>query len=268
MKFIIITTRIQKFHSHDYYEFYFFLEGDISIQIEDCQYLVSFGDVMLIPPNIPHRPIIHSRKTAYRRFVLWITQEYCCQLSCLSEDYIYLTRHVAQNREYLFHCDRVTFNSVQAKALALIEEMQSNRFGKEAQIFLYLNDLILYINRFVYEQKHPRRAADELSIYQKLCSFIENHLDEDLSLDRLAREFFVNKYYISHVFKDNLGFSIHLFITKKRLELCREAIISSSGITEAFQLAGFGDYSSFYRAFKREYGVSPKEYQDMQTLPR
>lgn len=146
--------------------------------------------------------------------------------------------------------------------------MQSNRFGKEAQIFLYLNDLILYINRFVYEQKHPRRAADELSIYQKLCSFIENHLDEDLSLDRLAREFFVNKYYISHVFKDNLGFSIHQFITKKRLELCREAIISSSGITEAFQLAGFGDYSSFYRAFKREYGVSPKEYQDMQTLPR
>ena len=57
---------------------------------------------------------------------------------------------------------------------------------------------------------------------------------------------------------------IHQYITKKRLALCREAILGQMSITEAYQTFGFGDYSSFYRAFKKEYGISPKDFRDMQ----
>ena len=64
--------------------------------------------------------------------------------------------------------------------------------------------------------------------------------------------------------KDNLGLSIHQYITKKRLALCQEAIRTKMNINEIYQTYGFGDYSSFYRAFKKEYGISPKEYRDMQ----
>ena len=104
-------------------------------------------------------------------------------------------------------------------------------------------------------------------MYQNLCSFIEEHIEEDLSLERLSLEFFVSKYHIAHVFKENLGLSIHQYITKKRLLLCRESIISGMGITESYQTFGFGDYSSFYRAFKKEYGISPKDFKNMQTEP-
>ena len=67
------------------------------------------------------------------------------------------------------------------------------------------------------------------------------------------------------MFKENVGLSIHQYITKKRLSLCQEAIRSDTNITEVYQAYGFGDYSSFYRAFKKEYGISPKEYRDMQV---
>ena len=77
-------------HSHDYYEFYFFLEGDVSIQIGQETFPVRYGDVMLIPPHISHRPIIHSTDIPYRRFVLWISQEYCRHLAGISPDYLYL----------------------------------------------------------------------------------------------------------------------------------------------------------------------------------
>ena len=126
---------------------------------------------------------------------------------------------------------------------------------------------MLHLNRLVYEQKHPKKAGEELSLYQNLCSFIEEHIEEDLSLERLSLEFFVSKYHIAHVFKENLGLSIHQYITKKRLLLCRESIISGMGITESYQTFGFGDYSSFYRAFKKEYGISPKDFKNMQTEP-
>ena len=85
-----------------------------------------------------------------------------------------------------------------------------------------------------------------------------------MSLERLAKEFYVSKYYIAHLFKDSIGMSIHQYITKKRLLACKEAILGDTGISTAYQMFGFGDYSSFYRAFKKEYGVSPKEFKDMQ----
>ena len=111
----------------------------------------------------------------------------------------------------------------------------------------------------------PEKKVTDASLYANLVEYIENHLDEELSLERLAEEFYVSKYHIAHVFKDNIGLSIHQYITKKRLLLCEEAIRAKMNITDVYQTYGFGDYSSFYRAFKKEYGLSPKEYRDMQV---
>ena len=83
-------------------------------------------------------------------------------------------------------------------------------------------------------------------------------------MDTLAKKFFVSKYHIAHVFKENIGLSIHQYITKKRLDLCQEAISGGMSIKDAYHQYGFGDYSSFFRAFKKEYGISPKDYRDMQ----
>ena len=76
------------------------------------------------------------------------------------------------------------------------------------------------INRTVYEQHHPLTRKAQLSLYEQLCFYIDEHLSEDLSLERLAAELFVSKYHIAHVFKDEIGMSIHQYISKKRLARC------------------------------------------------
>lgn len=253
-------------HSHNYYEFYFFLEGDISIQIGNDIFPIRHGDILLMPPGVPHHPIIHSTEVPYRRFVFWISREYCDHLRQLSPDYIYLMEYVQAGKNYVFHNDKISFNNVQSKILRLLEEMHSDHFGRDAQISLCVNDLVLCLNRMIYARNVPRSQREELDLYQQITEYIEEHLDENLSLETLAEEFYVSKYHIAHVFKDHLGISIHQYITKKRLALCREAILGKAGITEVYQTFGFGDYSSFYRAFKKEYGISPKDYRDMQPV--
>ncbi len=252
-------------HTHDYYEFYFFLEGNVSIFIGGKEYALSAGDILLIPPGISHHAVVHDMERPYRRFVFWISEDYASQLMYQEKEYGYLMQYVVQNQEYIFHQDLVTSNEVQSKVFRLLSEVHSQRFGKEAQIHVCIQDLLLFMNRKVYEQKHPVNNLEALTLYQNILLFIEEHLDEDLSLERLAKEYYVSKYYVSHLFKDNAGFSLHQYIMKKRLALCKDAILTNPGITDVYQQFGFSDYTSFYRAFKKEYGMSPKEYREVNT---
>lgn len=251
-------------HTHDYYEFYFFLEGDVSIQIGEKLFPVRHGDIMLIPPHHSHCTIIRNKETPYRRYVFWISQEYCNHLLQSSPDYAYIMQYVATEKHYIFHTDQVAFNAIQSKILRLLEELRTEKFGREAQISICVNDLVLNVNRLAHELNTPKRKYTEHRLYRQLEEYIEEHLEEDLSLEKLSDIFFTSKYHIAHVFKDNIGLSIHQYITKKRLNLCQEAISGGMSITDAYHRFGFGDYSSFYRAFKKEYGISPKDYRDMQ----
>lgn len=253
-------------HTHDYYEFYFFLEGNVDIQVDDQSYAVHNGDFIIIPPKLRHRPLIHDQKVSYRRFVFWISTDYYTHLKELCDDYTYLIDYAGENHMYRFSTNQITYNEVQSKLLRILEELQSKQFGWQAQVPLYVNDLILHLSRLVYTDTHPQSRSMENALYQKIALYIEEHLDEDLSLDTLAQKFYVSRYHIAHVFKDKLGMSIHQYITKKRLARCRQAILGPSTITEIYETYGFGDYSSFYRAFKKEYGISPKDYRDMQQV--
>ena len=250
-------------HTHNYYEFYFFLEGNVSMNIEGTLFPLKPGDVVIIPPNIHHYALLNDGQIPYRRFVFWISIEYCNDLLQLSPDYVYLMQHTRITKHYVFHYDVIAFNALQSKVFRLIEELHSNRFGRDAKITLCANDLILHLNRSVYEMEHPKSQHEEQDLYQNLLLFIEDHLDEDLTLDYLAEHFFVSKYHIAHVFKENLGLSIHQFIIKKRLRMCQEAILSHTSISDVYLMYGFKDYSSFFRAFKKEFGMSPKEYKEL-----
>ena len=234
-------------HSHDYYEFYFFLEGDVSIWIEGEQYPLKYGDMVLIPPGIKHMAMVHGNEIPYRRFVFWISVEYCNQLMEVSSSYGYLMQNVLVKKTYIFHNDLI----------------KSERFGKEAKVSLCVNDLVLQLNRIVYEQQNPKSEKEEQNLYQNIIYYIDDHLDEELSLEQLAGQFFVSKYHIAHIFKEQMGLSVHQYILKKRMQASKAAILGETSITDVYTMFGFKDYSSFYRAFKKEFGVSPKEYKEV-----
>ena len=245
-------------HRHDYYEFYFFIEGDVSLMVYGKDNVLKTGDVAIIPPGTQHQAIVHSSEKPYRRFVFWISKEYSQKLFGLSPSYGYIMQHAGVNHDYIIHNDVISFNTIQSKVFNLINEIHSDRFGKDAAISLSVNDLILHLNRILYEKNNPVLRTDDGSLYRSISGYIDDHLDEDLSLDNIARQFYVSKYYISHLFKDSTGLSIHQYIIKKRLAACRNAIIGNSEICDTFSLYGFKDYSSFYKAFRKEFGMSPR----------
>ncbi|MGX8698687.1 MAG: AraC family transcriptional regulator [bacterium] len=242
-------------HAHDYFEFYFFVEGAVTMELTDRSYRLQAGDMLILPPGIQHRALVDGN-TPYRRFVFWTSRAFVRKLSALSPDYGWLFQDALTSRDYLTRFDPVAFNTLKARLFALLDEIHARRFGREAEIALMVQSLILWLAR----QRHPAEPTRSPGYYDAITAFIETHLDEELTLDRLAGEFYISKYYISHLFQENTGLSVHQFILKRRLDTAKNALQSGKSAAESAALAGFSDYTAFYRAFRKEYGCSPREY--------
>ena len=247
-------------HSHNYYELYFFIKGNVLIDISGNTLPLKSGDVVIIPPKTKHRLTVQSQTMPYQRFILWISEEFYNQLLTISPDFGYLFHRPEHTQNYIYHFDVISFNTIQVKIIELLEEMHSFRFGNDALISSCINSLIMTISRMIYESENQVITKENLSLYQNILKYIETHIKEDISLDSIANSFYVSKYHIAHTFKNQMGLSIHQYALKKRLSLCKAAIASGSNISTAFLECGFRDYSSFYRAFKKEFGISPKEF--------
>ena len=252
------NLRNVEIHSHEYYEFYFFLEGEVTMFYSDSSHRMKNGDMVIIPPGMQHHVQIHDPAVPYRRVVFWITKSFLSKLSVHSEEFLFLTGN-ADGSGFAWHFNEVTFNTVQRKIFHVIEEIFSDRFGRRMAVALGINDLLLFLNRTVYESLHPERyGKSEKKLDRNLIRYIEEHINEDLRLDTLSELFFVSKYHISHLFKDKMGISLHQYILKKRLAMSKDALINGRKPSEVFREYGFSDYSVFYRAFVKEFGLSPQ----------
>ncbi len=245
-------------HTHPYYEFYFFLEGHAEAEVKKEHYMLKYGDILIVPPKVNHGIFVHDFEIPYRRFDLWISVDFYNKLKSVSPDFGYAVELAIDEDRHVIHTDRITFNSILSKLFYIVEEEKGNRFGRKIQLDLSISELLLTISRLAHEQMNHKKVTTD-AIYQNICNYIEHHIDEDLSLDNIASHFFLSKFYISHVFKDNIGISVHKYIAKKRLMLCHDAIMGGEPVSLVCTNYGFDDYSSFYRAFKKEYGMSPTE---------
>lgn len=247
-------------HSHSYTEVYLFCEGDVDMEIEGRRHKLRPGDVLVLPPGTSHQAIIRSGDTVYRRFVFWLSESFCESLRTESAEYLYLFDRARDKKEYVYPMDTLEYNRLSSELFQLLEELHTDRFGRDAQIGLCVRGLLLNLSRTVWQRKNTRSKKESVSSFQAVTDYIGSHLDSDLSLDTLSRELFLSKFYLSHLIQENTGISLHRYITKKRLSACVDAMLRGQSISESCSRSGFLNYSSFYRAFVKEYGCSPTVY--------
>ena len=152
-------------HSHDYYEFYFYMEGDVEFEIGDRRQALRSGDFVIVPPGTMHRAFVVNTELPYRRFVFWISADFAQQLAEHFADFAFLLNYMRRDRHlHIFHNDPVSFNAILSKALQLLEEIHGSHFAREAVIEIRVEDLLLLLCRTVHDKVNPssRKAASRL----------------------------------------------------------------------------------------------------------
>lgn len=122
--------------------------------------------------------------------------------------------------------------------------------------------LFIYINRIFLCQKTIKDSANLRYDKQieEILRYINQNLTGNLSNERLAEQFYLSKYHLMHKFKKETGYTLHNYIEQKRLSSASDAIRKGTPVMKAAKDSGFMDYSTFLRAFRKKYGMSPKDY--------
>lgn len=249
-------------HKHKHYEIYFFISGPVSCQIDDQTYRLSYGDICLMPPGVYHRPLFHGDSVPYKRIVLWISCDYFTHLKKYYEQLDFCFSYALEQKKYCFHNDSGVAQLLFSKLYDLIEEYHSHSAFHQELLDCFACSFLLQLNRTLCSISFSVDMSKQKPLFSQICDYIHGHLEDDLTLDFLAKHFYVSKYYIAHIFKENMGVSTHQYILKGRIHASKGSILSGMPLQEVSQYYGFSNYSTYFRAFKNEFGISPREFRD------
>ena len=121
---------------------------------------------------------------------------------------------------------------------------------------LTLTELCLYIH---LQNEKTIENDSNMPLASKVMQYVNEHLTSPISLDEIAKHFFVSKYYLCRSFKSVYGTSLHHFWNRRRVELACQLISEGKTASAAAYHVGFIDYSTFYRAYKKHLGHAPTE---------
>lgn len=102
---------------------------------------------------------------------------------------------------------------------------------------------------------------EDMSITKRILLYIEDNLDRQLSLEKIAEDLNYSKFYIARTFKNNTGMTLYKYIQGRRLdEAARKLAETDQPIVEVAFEAGYGSQQAFTQAFRCVYAHTPQEY--------
>ncbi|MBQ6845186.1 MAG: helix-turn-helix transcriptional regulator [Agathobacter sp.] len=264
IKFTKNTTR--NFSSGKFYQILLIGKGECHFQFEENWIYCNAEAAIFLKPGEKISMKYHHNKYPLELLSVRILPEYLLELSdetCdLEKNFAFLP--LSKAMIHLDTRDTTLLKNVTKTVIALSHT--ENDFGYQLYEKNMLSILVILFLRSCISSDRVMLSRNRKNlVMDDIFRYIREHLTEDLSLETLEQQFYVSRYHLCREFKKLSGQTIHSYIVKSRLDLCKKYIESGMPIKEVYALGGFGGYNHFFRAFKKEYGMTPKEYYESLT---
>lgn len=252
-------------HSHNFYEILFCHSApDVEYLVEAERYRLQKGDVIMIPPGISHRPLLPDQPSEpYRRDVLWVSQEMMDQIERLTPP----EARINGQKSRLLRTLGTRWEFIGELFRNGVRESEVREPGWEEIVLGNTIQILVYLRRAVKDRSAAPLKAEKPELLDQALVYIEDHLAEKITLSDIAKHLWVSQSTITQTFRNKLGVSFYRCVTQRRLIAAKTLIIEGVPLESVGQKVGYSDYSSFYRAFKQEFGISPRQFRKKQDSP-
>ena len=234
-------------HTHNHTELFFIVSGKGQFLIQGQVFPVDANNLVIINPNILHTEVsLNAQPLEY--IVLGIGG-------------IELTTGENSNGQFciLDHIESVDISSCLRN---ILRETELKHAGYEAICQAYMEILIIRLmrNTALAAQVKPQVISGNRQC-AAIKRYIDLHFKEPLTLEQLSEEAHVNKYYLSHAFKQEYGISPINYLISRRIDESKYLLSETDlSLSQIAQILGFSSLSYFSQVFRKVQGISPKEF--------
>lgn len=258
--FHIIDSKKKEFafHYHDFNKIIIFISGNMNYSIEGKNYSLKPYDIVLVNSGEIHRPSIIDN-TDYERIIIYVSTQFLNMYAQKDYDLNYCFERAKKEHSNVLRIHSIDKSKLYQVCLELEHSFADNAFANELYQKILFLEFMIQLNRTAIS--NHINYLDSVNGNTKLIPIIEyinEHITEDITIDKLSSQFYLNRYYLMHFFKEETGYTIGNYITEKRLLLAKNLVQNGSTITDACFQSGFKNYSTFLRAFKKAFNTIPK----------
>ncbi len=244
-------------HRHEFFELYLFLSGQAEFLIEERVVPLKQNTLLLLPPDCSHSLRFLDETSAYQRTVLWVSPELMMRVS--DEDWGEPLELQLTEAEGVIIGNLLFLLSVEQDRL---ERDFSDFAGRDSVYSDYIRLIFTQLSRIRIQ------GGGTSAFLRRVEAYIGAHLSGDLRADAIAGALHIGKSHLMRRFHAESGISLHQYIVKLRLQRARRLLARGVSAGDCAAQTGFSDYTTFYKAFAREYGFSPSRFcEGFRTAP-
>lgn len=240
-------------HCHNFYEVYFFLEGNVDYLVEGQKYTPVPGSLLLLSPHTFHGARIYDDQV-YRRFSL----HFHPSVLAMERRVFLLSVFPTPERQFK---QKIYFDHVEQYHLSTyFEALKSCAFQNQdlqnQTLPIYIEALLARIISMQEPEAYTPHSP-ESNMVLEIIRFLNQHLCESITLDMISERFFISKHHLNKVFRKATGTTVINYLLYKRIITAQQMLINGCSTQNAALSTGFADYSSFYRSYIRILGHPP-----------
>lgn len=253
------------YHEHELYEMYFHISGDVKFYITGKGYSLAPGDIILVRPGEIHRPVNESGKD-YEMVILLVGKTFINKLPPEHSGLDALFDTAAANGSLYIPLKEERLHAI-SRILSKLEKSANKTAAPKASAMkaAHFLELLFALNGTPPADRNTFSAINSGEKVQGIIEYIHENIEKDLSLDALSAAFYVSKYHLSREFSKYAGCTLHQYILQKRLLLAKRLMDESNNLEGVIKKCGFEHYVTFLLAFKKRFGITPKEYMNQCT---
>ncbi len=244
------------FHFHDFDKIVLLISGGVDYAVEDKVYRLRPWDVLLVRHHMIHKALI-DKSEPYERIIIYLDRKYFDRvmpgaglLDCFER--------AGKTGCHLLAPDAGQREGLMVALDAYERSLTDEDFGAQAMRDTLMMQLLIRINRIA--SAAPERPDVRLDPkIEDTLSYINENLIRELTVDALAARVYLSRYHFMRLFKAQTGSTVHAYVRQKRLLYAARLIREGINANKAAADSGFADYSSFHRAFRESFGMSPGE---------